>query len=203
MIFVYWLLHGSIDWFWEIPALAAPAFGFLALASAPLPGPRESRAQPRRRARFGALLAAVTGAAAIALLAPWLAAAYQESAVAVWRSEPAAAYARLDRAAEINRLSGEPLVVAGVIAVRRKEYARAARLFERARTREPDNWYVHRQLGLLCVRAGEDERGLRLLERARRLNPREPSTLKALAIVRAGRPVTAAVLRLEAEPAES
>jgi hypothetical protein len=43
---------------------------------------------------------------------------------------------------------------------------------------------------------------VRLPDGARRLNPREPSTLKALAIVRAGRPVTAAVLRLEAEPAE-
>ena len=29
-----WLIHGSIDWFWEIPALSGPALGFLAVAGA-------------------------------------------------------------------------------------------------------------------------------------------------------------------------
>jgi hypothetical protein len=31
---VVWLIHGSLDWFWEIPALTAPALGFLAMAAA-------------------------------------------------------------------------------------------------------------------------------------------------------------------------
>jgi O-Antigen ligase len=31
---VVWLIHGSIDWFWEIPALTGPAIGFLAMAAA-------------------------------------------------------------------------------------------------------------------------------------------------------------------------
>jgi hypothetical protein len=29
-----WLIHGSIDWFWEFPALSGPALGFLAMAGA-------------------------------------------------------------------------------------------------------------------------------------------------------------------------
>jgi hypothetical protein len=29
-----WLVHGSIDWFWEIPALSGPAFAFAGLATA-------------------------------------------------------------------------------------------------------------------------------------------------------------------------
>ena len=29
---IEWLIHGSIDWFWEIPALSGPALGFLAVA---------------------------------------------------------------------------------------------------------------------------------------------------------------------------
>jgi hypothetical protein len=28
-----WTLHGSVDWFWEIPALTAPALGFLGMAA--------------------------------------------------------------------------------------------------------------------------------------------------------------------------
>ncbi len=31
---VVWLIHGSVDWFWEIPALTGPALGFLAVAAA-------------------------------------------------------------------------------------------------------------------------------------------------------------------------
>ncbi len=31
---IVWLIHGSIDWFWEIPALSAPALGFLGVAGA-------------------------------------------------------------------------------------------------------------------------------------------------------------------------
>jgi len=30
--FLYWLLHGSVDWFWEIAGLGAPAFALLGLA---------------------------------------------------------------------------------------------------------------------------------------------------------------------------
>ena len=29
---VVWLIHGSIDWFWEVPALSGPALGFLGAA---------------------------------------------------------------------------------------------------------------------------------------------------------------------------
>ena len=32
--FIVWLVHGSVDWFWEIPALTGPALGFLAMAGA-------------------------------------------------------------------------------------------------------------------------------------------------------------------------
>jgi hypothetical protein len=31
---VVWLVHGSVDWFWEIPALSGPTFAFLALGGA-------------------------------------------------------------------------------------------------------------------------------------------------------------------------
>ena len=31
---VVWLIHGSVDWFWEFPALSAPALGFLGMAAA-------------------------------------------------------------------------------------------------------------------------------------------------------------------------
>ena len=48
--FFYFALHGSGDWFWEIPALGAPAVGFLGLAVRLAAGPGQGatgRAAPR------------------------------------------------------------------------------------------------------------------------------------------------------------
>ncbi len=42
--FGYWVVHGSVDWFWEFAGLGAPAFALLGLACALDPGRR-----PRRR----------------------------------------------------------------------------------------------------------------------------------------------------------
>ncbi len=48
-----WFVHGSVDWFWEIPALTGPALGFAAIAAslgAATPG-RGRAAGPARRPR--------------------------------------------------------------------------------------------------------------------------------------------------------
>ena len=39
---VVWLIYGSVDWFWEMPALSGPALGFLGVAVALEPRPRVS-----------------------------------------------------------------------------------------------------------------------------------------------------------------
>ena len=43
--FAYWALHGSIDWFWEFPGLAGPAFAGSAMAGGLEAGPARSRPQ--------------------------------------------------------------------------------------------------------------------------------------------------------------
>jgi O-Antigen ligase len=47
---VVWVIHGSIDWFWEIPALSGPALGFLGAAGALGAAGSASRATTARRA---------------------------------------------------------------------------------------------------------------------------------------------------------
>ena len=47
---VVWVIHGSIDWFWEIPALSGPALGFLGVAGALGAASTASRAITARRA---------------------------------------------------------------------------------------------------------------------------------------------------------
>ena len=48
--FGYWVVHGSVDWFWEFAGLGAPAFALLGLACALDPG-RRPRSARRSRCR--------------------------------------------------------------------------------------------------------------------------------------------------------
>lgn len=206
--FAYWVVHGSFDWFWEFAGLGAPAFALLGLACALTPranAPAASapRADPlasaprveaptlhRWRARWPILLGAVAAIAAVAsFTAPWLSALQVQSAARVWVRSPALAYARLDDAARLNPLDDEPYVVAGSIALRRGESGRANRDFALALARTPGEAYATLELGAIASARGERRRALQLLERAVRLNPRDPLTREALALVRDGRRV--------------
>ncbi len=55
-----WLIHGSIDWFWEFPALSGPALGFLAMALPSCGSPPAGRPAPA--APGAGEVAAVAGA---------------------------------------------------------------------------------------------------------------------------------------------
>jgi O-antigen ligase len=183
-VLCYWALHGSADWLWEVPAVTAPALGFLGLGGAP-----EHETQ-RRGPRYGAA-STIAGAAVllvglVALLVPWLAASYQAAGIRVWRENPSVAHDRLERAADVNPLAAEPLVVDGAIAIRTGDFARAERSFLRARDREAENWYVHYELGVLAGGRAERKAALRSLRRALELNPQERAIRRAIGLVRRG-----------------
>jgi tetratricopeptide (TPR) repeat protein len=172
---VYWLVHGSIDWLWEIPALAASALAFLGLAFG-LREPRPDRPPrtPRRSvpalAAAGVLFAAAVGSYAL----PGLAAREVERAVQAWPEAPDRAFSRLERARRLNPLSERPDVVAGTLAQRAGQPERARMAFQRVLERHPDEWYAHLQLALLDAANGRREQALAHLVRARSLNPLEP-----------------------------
>lgn len=180
-VFAVWLLHGSADWFWEIPALAGPAFGALGLASAAAPEAEvpvgAAAGAPRAvhvRLAAGGLAALVLVAASVALLLPWLSARYESAGADVWADRPAQAYDDLERAADFNPLSAEPLLVEGTIALRRADDARARSAFRRALRREPKNWFGHFQLALLEGSLGNYRAASISVRRARLLNPQDP-----------------------------
>jgi len=211
--FAYWAVHGSVDWLWEFAGLGAPAFALLGLACALAPagaGGRVADAAPgagpaqgteaeatttahgmggrlgRRWAVAGALVAV---AAAISLALPWLSQREIQSAAAVWARAPLSAYARLDSAARLDPLSDEPYLVAGDIALRRRELARADHEFALALARTPGDAYATLERGAIASAAGDRRDALTLLERAALLNPRDPLTQAALTRVREGRRV--------------
>jgi tetratricopeptide (TPR) repeat protein len=177
---VYWLVHGSIDWLWEIPALGAPAFALLGLAAGlgqPRPDRPLSRPRPSARvlAAAGVLFAAAVGSYAL----PGLAALEVERAVQAWPEAPDRAFSRLERARRLNPLSERPDVVIGVLARRAGQPDRARTAFQRVLERHPDEWYAHLQLALLDAAEGRREQALAQLVQARSLNPLEPALQEA------------------------
>ena len=187
---VYFLLHASLDFLEEFPALVAPALAvpIVALvagaARAPVaagprepdegepfdPGPDRRRRRVRRVRALGWVGAAGLVAACLAsLVFPYVSHRYVERAEATWRTDPAGAVRDLQRAARVNPWSVEPHVTLGTLAMALGAERAARRSFNRALEVER-TWYPYLQLGLLDAQEGSFRRAERRLARAARLN---------------------------------
>ena len=194
----YVLLHASIDFLEEFPAIIAPALGLAVVAlvaatarsrpAVDAAGPREGGdpqgpavlggegppARPSRGRRAAGGLGAAAGCLLLAaflasLVAPYLSHRWVERAQATWREDRAGAVRDLDRAARVNPWSDDPHVTLGTIALVVGD-ERAARVgFARA-LRVERSWYPYFQLGLLDAQAGRFARAERRLARASLLN---------------------------------
>ena len=159
-----WLFHGSVDWFWEMPALTGPALGFLAIAMAlgrEQPGMFAVRPRPWGRVPrviSGVVLASAGLAAAVVLGAPYLAVREVSRGGDIQRQDPAAALRDLKLAGELNPLSSDPGRLGGVVALRAGRYAEAEQRFRQAIDREPGGWFPRLGLGLAASMLGD--RGL-------------------------------------------
>ncbi|MFI4991352.1 MAG: tetratricopeptide repeat protein [Solirubrobacterales bacterium] len=203
--FAYWLVHGSVDWFWEFAGLGAPAFALLGLSCslAPARGSLSDTTTPgaegngakrafagRARTLRVAMIAgfvAIALAACLSLAAPWLSELQVQSAARIWTTAPRKAYSTLEDAASLDPLSDEPYLVAGTIALRFGDLARADRDFSKALDRTPGDAYATLERGAIASSAGRHEEALRLLGRAVRLAPRDELAHEALALVRQGK----------------
>jgi O-Antigen ligase len=164
----YWLTHTSFDWFWTYAGITAPVFALLGSACAGAARAR-GEGQPGPGAwRFAAATGAVV--LAVSVVAPFLAERYVESAYSTWRDDPERAQDDLDRARSLNRLSIEPLLAEGGIALEdgRREDAIAA--FEEVAEERPEEWASHYFLALLHVRS-DRARARAELEAGLELNP--------------------------------
>jgi hypothetical protein len=204
--FVAWFVQAAGDWLWVFPALGIVAFALLGVAArlgdeavvaaAPDsdmevdggPGARFRLIAGRSGIAVGVLLAALS------LVCAGIAARYTSAAYESSGSDVQTAIERLDRAAELNPLSAEPLLAKGVLAQRDGRYAVAAEALEEAAEREPDNWFIHFELGIAESALGNRRAALADVREAKRLNPLQPLIDDVLVELRAGRRVDAAVV---------
>jgi O-antigen ligase/polysaccharide polymerase Wzy-like membrane protein len=209
---VVWVIHGSIDWFWEIPALSGPALGFLGVAGALGAASTASRAITARRAvpapdvppanGSGALgrpgVAALTIAAAVlAVLAavvvlgfPYLSVREVSIATNLRRTDPAKALSDLRIAADLNPLSPDPGRLGGTIGLQTGQYATARQRFEQTVSRDPGGWYGWLGAGLAASALGERALARHDFQVARSINPKDPVINEALDRVGSSDPLT-------------
>lgn len=192
---VVWLVHGSIDWFWEYPVLSVPALAFAGAATAVRRPPRPAPpiASPRQR-RFAAAWwtgAALLGAGALVALAiPFVAARRVQKAIAVWPEQPAQAYSELRSASDLMPFDAQIYLVGGAIALNMGEDGEARAWLVKAEGREDEGWLAPFLLGVIDGEQHRRAEGRTQLLRARRLNPREPAIAEALERIGGRHPLT-------------
>jgi hypothetical protein len=197
---VVWLIHGSIDWFWEFPALSGPALGFLAMAGAlgavasraDSPAEGSELAPPRAGVRA---LTAVAGALALLLAVvvlgfPYLSVREVSVASDIRGSNPAKALNDLRIAADLNPLSPDPGRIGGTIGLQTGQYATARQRFEQTVSRDPGGWYGWLGAGLAASALGERALARHDFQVARSINPKDPVINEALDRVASSDPLT-------------
>ena len=168
LVFAYFLLHGAVDWLWEFPALGGPAFAFLAMAGVTAVDRNRATAAtlPGRRALAvaGACLGVVL---LVAMTLPWLAERDLRKARQIAGSDPVGALDRLDRSANLDRLSPVAEETAGVIERRARALSAPPRKHFRGRPRPRLEQPVPLPAaGRDRRRSGGAAEALRLIERA-------------------------------------
>ncbi|MBV8989454.1 MAG: O-antigen ligase family protein [Solirubrobacterales bacterium] len=194
---IAWLIHGSIDWFWEIPALSGPALGFLAMAGGLAAAQADERHRGKRLARVPTLAGLLAGtlavlAAVVVLGLPYLSVREVSIASNIQRSNPNGALSALATASKLNPLSSGPSRLAGSIALQNGNFSIAEQRFRQAIAREPGGWFSWLGAGLAASALGDRAGAHHYFTVAESINSDQPAVSQALAQVHSRHPLTTA-----------
>lgn len=205
--FVVWIVHGSIDWFWEFPALSVPALAFAGAATAlgfraatapgdsaaAAPGDREATGSSgSRRLRLASTaIFALLGAGALAAVAIAYTSAHEiQRATDIYAERPAQAYAELHSASDLMPFDAQIYLLEGSIALDYGEANAARGFFETAARHDDEEWLAPFVLGLLAGERGDRVQAKARLRSALRLNPGEQIVSEALTRAARKHPMT-------------
>jgi hypothetical protein len=208
MPLVVWLIHGSLDWFWEVPALAGPALGFLGaagglsslIAPAAAPAVAAAPAEPAiaaAPAAPGPPSPILVGAGVVALVCATVVLAFpflsaREVSLGSQAGDPAQALSDLHLAAKLNPLSSDPGRVAGAIALRNGQDAVALQRFQQSIGQEPGGWFSWLGAGLAASALGDRAQARHAFTVADSIDARQPAVAEALRRVDTRTPLTSA-----------
>jgi tetratricopeptide (TPR) repeat protein len=197
--FVYFCVHGSVDWFFELPALGCLAFASLGIAAGlaprtiapPWSRPRRTLAGTAPRLAAAVVVAGLVGAS---FAGPWLSARDAERAREDYNANPTPAGGqraidRLDRAAALNPLTPRPRILQGKIDVALGQLEFAARDFRAAIDRDPHYQYAYVALASIESSRGKRAAAIAAARKAVELSPRDRLARDVLSEVSAGRRV--------------
>ncbi|HEX8083909.1 MAG TPA: O-antigen ligase family protein [Solirubrobacteraceae bacterium] len=170
----------SIDWAWQIPAVAGIGVVTLGLLTGAATAPRARAADARRRstATFGARAAcvlvawALIVAQAIPLLVTNEVSASQDAAA---RGDLAEAFDRAESARSIQPWAATPHLQLALIREAEGDLADARRHLADALARDDSDWRLRLVAARLATKAGDIDAARAALAEARRLNPRSPA----------------------------
>jgi hypothetical protein len=154
----YWLIHGTVDWIWTVPACGLPFF--LLLGTGGAGGEREELG---RRAAIPAAAVAVV-VSLVAFVPPWLSARLTERGQIHW-------------AKRLDPLSVDPYVAQ---AARARSPAASVAALQAAVRKQPRVVELRYDLALAYLHARQPRRARAELLVAHRLDPREPRIQDAL-----------------------
>lgn len=157
------LVHASVDWDWEVPAVTVPAL----LVGAALVRARPQAERVPTRSMRAALLSGALALAAAAFAGQVAASALSRSAEALERGDAATAEAQARRARAWAPWSSQPWQRLGEAALLRGDEKAARQRFGEALDRDPGDWELWAGLASAGVAGAKSE--------ARRLNPRQIS----------------------------
>jgi hypothetical protein len=184
-MFTAWLIDTSVDWTFDIPALAGAAIVAAALLVVPAPGAVRAADGERKRTRrvqAGVVLAL----AALALLAAsvgrqYAATRYQQAGAADIARSPRAAIGALSEAQKLDPYSLSTLYSLAAAYARQDNYSRARDALLLAAAREPQNYVPPALLGDLATRRGDARLAAIEYRRALALNPYDVQLRQAAA----------------------
>ncbi len=141
----YWLVHSSVDWFFDYAAITLPAMFALGVAAGP--GLRERADEvvgevpvwSRRTAGAALVLVAVT------MVPLFFSARYTNHALRTSASDLSGAYRDLDRASDLNPWSSQPLAAKASVAEAAGDEPTALRAINDAIQRTPEEWILYWQ----------------------------------------------------------
>lgn len=176
-----WLVHGLVDWDWDIPAVTLPVLAFLGVLCARRPEEREGAgaAAPPGPGGRGAALAVVVGLLCFVLasaVAPaWSRSLANDARVgsgeAARPEQRADAAADAELAARVDPLAVEPLLAGAIVAGSRQRLVDAKALLIEAVERQPYSVRAWRDLARLSVFLADRDTYMRAAQRVLELDP--------------------------------